>query len=130
LLLLVALGAHASRAAAQQGLTGSYEVIGTTDLGADVRVNLRIALANTSEDKLFITGVALAGFAQHGQGNAEATSVILEPHGTSSFTYEFTLPQKEYDFWHKGRRTRLALKIQAAGGAEITQVISLVWRPL
>jgi hypothetical protein len=127
LLLLLTVIAHAIPAAGNQGVKGSYWVIGTTNLGAEVRVNLHVRLFNTGEDRLFITEMALADPLRRVRGS-ESRSLILEPHDTSSFTQEFTISLREYGLWQNGHRPQLSLKIQAAGG-ERTLMVVLVRRP-
>ena len=127
LLLLLTVIAHAFPTAGDQAVKGSYWVIGTTDLGTEVRVNLRIRLFNAGEDRLFITGLGLADPLHRVRGS-ESKSLILEPHNPSSFTQEFTVSTREYDLWQKGHRPQLLLKIQLAGG-ERTLMVVLVKRP-
>jgi hypothetical protein len=127
LLLLVTVIAHAISAVGNQEVKGSYWVIETTDLGSDVRVNLRIRLFNASEDRLFITGLGLADALRRVRGS-ESKSLILEPHNTSSFIQEFTVSSREYSLWQNGHRPQLSLKIQDAGG-ERTLMVVLVRRP-
>lgn len=127
LLLLLTVIAHAIPAAGDQGVKGSYWVIETTDLGAEVRVNLHVRLFNTGEDRPFITGVGLADPLRRIRAS-ESRSLILEPHDTSSFTQEFSMSLREYGLWQNGHRPQLLLKIQAAGG-ERTLMVVLVRRP-
>jgi hypothetical protein len=127
LLLLLTVIVHAIPTAGDQGVKGSYWVIETTDLDAEVRVNLHIRLFNTGEDRLFITGVGLADPLRRIRAS-ESRSLILEPHDTSSFTQEFTVSLREYGLWQNGHRPQLSLKIQAAGG-ERTLMVGLVRRP-
>ena len=129
LILLLALGARSAPTVAQQGISGTYWVVGTTDLGPEVRVNLHIQLANMGNDRLFITGIGLREDL-HKSRDLEPFTVILLPHGREILTHEFTLPQREYELWQKGLRPRLSLKIQEADNEATTLTISLVRRAL
>jgi hypothetical protein len=91
-----------------------------------VRVTMQIRLTNAGEDKVFVTEVRLRGFAHLGRSRANPAGVILEPHGSSEFTQEFTIEKQEYELWNKGARPHLGLRVQAAGGAETTVTIALM----
>jgi hypothetical protein len=106
-----------------------YKVTETTDLGTQVHVTLQIRLMNAGEDKIFVTQVRLRGFLHPGRSEDQPVGVILEPHGNSEFTQEFTIDKQEYKLWNKSARPRLGLKIQVAGGAETTMTIALMQQP-
>jgi hypothetical protein len=126
LVLLAALGIHSPQGVAGQTMAGTYKVTDTTDLGMQVRVTMQIRLMNAGEDKLFVTEVRLRGFPRPARNEGNPAGVILEPHGSSEFTQEFTIEKQEYELWNKGARPRLGLKVRAAGGAEITMTIALM----
>lgn len=127
LLLPLSIIVQASPTSGNQGVRGSYWVIKSVDLGAEVRVNLRIRLSNATGDRLFITGLGLAD-TLHPARASESKSLILEAHDTSSFTQEFTISSREYSLWQNGHRPQLSLKIQLAGG-EKTLMVILMKRP-
>jgi hypothetical protein len=129
LALLTALGIHSPQGVAGQTVAGMYEVTGTTDLGTEVRVNMQIQLMNAGEDKLFVTQVRLRGIPRSGGDEDKPAGVILEPHGSSEFTQEFTVAKEEYELWSKGARPHLGLKIQGARGGETTMTIALMQQP-
>jgi hypothetical protein len=118
-----------TRAAAGQVIAGFYSVITTTDLGPDERVTLNIRLHNSGDDKVFVTGVRLRGFSRPGQGAQDPVSVIIAPHGRSSFTQEFTMSKKEYGLWDKGVQPHISLNVQIGGNAVSTLTIALMRRP-
>jgi hypothetical protein len=133
--LLLALGllggrTASGRAAGGQPITGFYRILDATDLGSDARVTLDIRLANSGEDRVFVTGVSLLGFPHAGQSAQASASVILEPHSSESFTQEFTVSRKEYQLLGRGRvRPVLSLNVQIGGNAETTLTIALMRRP-
>ena len=127
--LLLALGIYAPRGVAGQIVSGVYKVTETTDLGREVRVTLQIRLMNSGEDRIFVTQTRLRGFPHSGRSEDKPARVILEPHGSSEFTQEFTIAKQEYELWSKGARPHLGLKVQVAGGAATTITIPLMQRP-
>ena len=90
---------------------------------------MKIRLMNASDDRMFVTQVRLREFLPHGKATDEPVNVILEPHGSSEFTQEFTIAKQEYELWSRGARPHLGLKVQVAGGAETTITIPLMQRP-
>ena len=129
LALLIALGIHAPQGVASQVVAGTYKVTETTDLGREVRVTMQIQLMNAGEDKIFVTQVRLRGFLHPGRSEEKPAGVILEPHGSSEFTQEFTMAKQEYELWSKGARPHLGMRVQVAAAAETTVTIALMQRP-
>ena len=129
LVSLFALGICSPRGVAGQLVSGVYKITQTTDLGTEVRVTMKIRLMNASDDRMFVTQVRLREFLPHGKATDEPVNVILEPHGSSEFTQEFTIAKQEYELWSRGARPHLGLKVQVAGGAETTITIPLIQRP-
>ncbi len=129
LVSLFALGICSPRGVAGQLVSGVYKITQTTDLGTEVRVTMKIRLMNASDDRMFVTQVRLREFLPHGKATDEPVNVILEPHGSSEFTQEFTIAKQEYELWSRGARPHLGLKVQVAGGAETTITIPLMQRP-
>ncbi len=129
LVSLFALGICSPRGVAGQFVSGVYKITQTTDLGTEVRVTMQIRLMNASDDRMFVTQVRLREFLPHGKATDEPVNVILEPHGSSEFTQEFTIAKQEYELWSRGARPHLGLKVQVAGGAETTITIPLMQRP-
>jgi len=129
LVSLFALGICSPRGVAGQLVSGVYKITQTTDLGTEVRVTMQIRLMNASDDRMFVTQVRLREFLPHGKATDEPVNVILEPHGSSEFTQEFTIAKQEYELWSRGARPHLGLKVQVAGGAETTITIPLMQRP-
>ena len=139
LVSLFALGICSPRGVAGQLVSGVYKITQTTDLGTEVRVTMQIRLMNASDDRMFVTQVLqndvdglvrrLREFLPHGKATDEPVNVILEPHGSSEFTQEFTIAKQEYELWSRGARPHLGLKVQVAGGAETTITIPLMQRP-
>jgi hypothetical protein len=129
LVLLLALGIHIPRGAAGQIVSGGYKVTQTKDLGMQMRVTMQIRLVNASEDKIFVTQAHLRGFLHPGKSEDKPAGVILEPHGSSEFTQDFTIAKQEYELWSRGVRPHLGLRVQVGGGAETTKTISLMQLP-
>ena len=129
LVSLFALGICSPRGVAGQLVSGVYKITQTTDLGTEVRVTMQIRLMNASDDRMFVTQERLREFLPHGKATDEPVNVILEPHGSSEFTQEFTIAKQEYELWSRGARPHLGLKVQVAGGAETTITIPLMQRP-
>ena len=82
----------------------STRLLRRLDLGPDVRLTLRIRLVNAGDDKLFITGLSLLQFGRPGRNAAGSPSIILDPHGSSDITQQFTIPRDEYERWRRGLR--------------------------
>ena len=129
LALLLTLSVYQMQAAAAPVINGSYKVVDTTDLGTDVRVTLNIRLTNPGDAELFVTQASLRGVPPFEQSGEAAVSVILDAHGSSRFTQQFTIPKTEYDLLHKGVRLYVSLKVQAAGGDETIVTVVLMRRP-
>ena len=129
LVSLFALGICSPRGVAGQLVSGVYKITQTTDLGTEVRVTMQIRLMNASDNRIFVTQARLREFLPHGKATDEPVNVILEPHGSSEFTQEFTIAKQEYELWSRGARPHLGLKVQVAGGAETTITIPLMQRP-
>jgi hypothetical protein len=129
LLVLVAFGAQSLRANSNQQITGLYNIVNSVDLGPDVRVTLHVRLFNATEETLFITKAGLHVLLHSRSTSEEPVSAILEPHGASEFTQEFTVSYDEYEIWQRGVRPRLSVKIQVAGGEKGAPMVVLVRRP-
>jgi hypothetical protein len=127
-LLLLAMGARVVPAAAQQDVSSAYWVVGTTDLGSDVRASLRIELFNRGEDRRLITSIGSGRRAQLGQ--SAAGLIILEPQGRSQVTEVFTVAQNEYEAWQRGPRSLLLQSIQGPQGTEKILPVSVIRRPI
>ena len=49
---------------------------------------------NSGEDRIFVTQARLRGFPHSGRSEDKPARVILEPHGSSEFTQEFTIAKQ------------------------------------
>lgn len=114
------------RAQEPHDVAGFYSVKNVNDLGAQVRVTLQVRLANTGEADLSTAKVALRSSLPARNDHGAIAPLALRPHGTASFTQDFTISRTEYDMWKKGARPLLSFSTQTANGKTLTRTIKLL----
>jgi len=128
LLLVVALFAflaQVARAADAPQLSGAYQVMHKTDLGAQARIQLRLHLTNRAARNFHIQRVTLWGFSHPDRGGSQACSIVVPAGASVDATQEFTIRRAEYDLWRRGARPRLVLEVLAPSGHNTTEVVRL-----
>lgn len=127
-LVLFAFGiqlAHANDAA----ISGSYQIVEKTDLGAQVKVVVRLHLTNHGQNPLSLKGVLLSDFAYPHTGGPRMSPVTLRAGSSQDVSQEFVIPRAEYEQWQKGLHPRVVLELQTTTGGKITQAVRLERTP-
>lgn len=124
ILLLITFGARSADAASHP-VSGSYEVIGKTQLGSQTKVQLRIHLTNHEQDLLYVQRILLWDFAHPPVAGPTRLSIALGSGSTEETTQEFVVSRTQFDQWQRGLRPRVVLDLQTVTGFRITQAIRL-----
>jgi hypothetical protein len=106
-------------------LSGSYQVVQKTDLGAQTHVRLQLRLTNHGQRPLHIQRLTLWDRPHADKGATQACSIVVLTGASADTTQEFTVPRSEYKLWRRGARPRLLLQVEAPGGRGITRVVRL-----
>jgi len=126
---LFALPVQCAFAGSTPLISGSYEAVKTTSLGAQEQIRLQIHLVNHGPSDLSIQRITLSNFSHPDHGGARACSVALPAHASAETTQEFTVRRSEYQMWQRGLRPRLVLQIASpgntTGGSKSTTVVRL-----
>jgi hypothetical protein len=113
--------AHASDAS---HLSGSYEVVQKTDLGAQTRVRLQLYLSNHGQRDLQIQRITF--WDSHPPGRRpQACSLLVHPGSSESTTQELTMPRSEYRLWNSAKRLKLLVAVEGPGGRKATELVRL-----
>ena len=123
-LLLFGLGAQCATAG-NVPVTGSYEVIEKADLGSQTKILLRLHLTNHGQGVLYLQKILLWDFGHPPSAGPHALAIALHSGASEDATQEFVIPQLQFHQWQRGLRPRVALDLQTATGARITQAIRL-----
>jgi hypothetical protein len=112
------------------GISGTYQVVGRTEAGAQTRVRLKVHLTNHGRtlvhiDRLGLEDVTLSVRTAHKE-KAQACSVAIAAGGAADTTQEFTIPRPEFRTWQQGGALRLLLEIEVRGGHKTTEAVRLV----
>ena len=122
---LLLMGAAISLATGAFKVSGSYQVLQKTDMGAETRVRLQIHLINRGQSGVRIQRLTLWDFPHPRRGQSR-TSVIVVPAGGSADTIEeFTIPRSEYELWRRGTQPRLVVEAQTAERRSVTEAVRL-----
>jgi hypothetical protein len=111
--------------AAPARLSGSYEVIGKSRVGAGMKVSLRFHLKNQGPETLHLQKVTLADFGHRPAGVAGGVAIALQPGSSQEMIQEFVIPRQELEEWQKGVRPRVVLEFGSAQGARVTEEVRL-----
>jgi len=123
-LLLLTLGAGGANAA-NVPISGSYEVVGKTNIGTQAKVLLRLHFTNHGQAPLHLQQILLRDFAQPPSASKGRVSITLNSGNTEETTQEFLVPRLQFDQWRRGVLPRVVLNLQTAAGARITQAVRL-----
>ncbi len=123
-MLLLALGAGGANAA-NLPMSGSYEVVGKTNVGTQAKVLLRLHFTNHGQAPLHLQKILLRDFAQPPSAPNGRVSITLNSGNTEETTQEFVVPRRQFDQWRRGMLPRVVLNLQTAAGARITQAVRL-----
>jgi hypothetical protein len=106
-------------------VTGSYEVVQSTDFGSQKHVRIRIHLENHGPNSLSIQRMTLWDFSHPDKGGTQACAVSLRAHASVETTQEFTIRRSDYQLWQKGVRPRIVLQMPGPGKTKSTTVVRL-----
>ncbi|HTZ45973.1 MAG TPA: hypothetical protein VMH20_00170 [Verrucomicrobiae bacterium] len=109
--------------AANPAITGSYQVIQTTDLGSQIKVTLRLELASHGQTPVNVVGLLICDFAHAAVGGRQTAAITLRPGISTELTQQVIIPRAEYEQWQRGVRPRVLLKLQGSAGVSFTQVV-------
>jgi hypothetical protein len=123
--LLVSIFAAQAATATGVLVAGTYEIIGKSDLGSNVKVALRLRLKSQESSPLFLQGSVLSDFAYPHCRGALASEVVLRPGVTQQAVEQSVVPRAEYDQWKRGLRPRVDLELRTGTGAKITEILRL-----
>lgn len=128
LLILAGLSAFVAPASAGtvSPLSGSYQVIGKTDVGSQTQVRIQIRLANTGERDLKIQRLTLWNSPHPPNRSDRKCSLLIHPGASAETTPEFTIPRSQYRQWERGTNPRLLLEVASPGGRKTTELLRLV----
>ena len=111
--------------AANDPVSGSYEVVRKVTAGSQIKVQLRFHLTNRGTTSLSLLSIVIADMAQPPKGGRLAAPVKLPPGGREIVTQEFVIPRTEYDQWQRGVHPRVILQLRTTGGETLTQAVRL-----
>lgn len=107
-------------------LSGSYQVVGKTDLGSHTRVRLQLRLANHGHSDLHIQRITLWSSSHPAKEGMKACAPLLVRSGTTeSTTQEFIIPNSDYRLWSRGTLLRLLVAVERPDGREATELVRL-----
>lgn len=106
-------------------LSGSYQVVQTTQAGSQSRVQLRVRLSNQRSEDLRIQRIALWDFSHPARESMRACSLLVHGGSFADTTQEFTVLRSEYESWQHGKGPRLLLEVLLPSGRTTTEAIQL-----
>jgi hypothetical protein len=121
----VAFGPQITQASDLTRLSGSYEVIGKTDVGPKTTVRLHVHLTNQGRGSLSIQRMALRDFSHPTRDQVRACALTIPAGASSNSTQEFTLPRIEYETWQRGNQPTVVLEIVTPSGHRTNEVVRL-----
>jgi len=122
---LFVLGVQFAPASNALLVSGSYEVMQSTDLGSQAQIRMRIHLVNHGPYNLSIQRMTLRDFSYPDKGGSHACAVALRAHASAETTQEFTIQRPEYQSWQKGQRPRLVLQMEGPRNTKSKAVVRL-----
>ena len=125
--VVFALGVQLASASNSPLISGSYEVVRTTTVGAQAKIQMRIHLVNHGSSQLSIQRMTIWDFSHADKGGSQACAVDLRAHASADTTQEFTLQAADYRLWQRGFRPRLVLQLGSSysGSPKSTAVVRL-----
>ena len=124
LILLLLFGAGFADASGP-AVSGTYEVIGKTQVGPRIKVQFRLHLTNHGPGLLRVQKVLLWDFAHPPVAGAAHLSIVVGAGNTEETTQEFVVPRLQFYQWQRGVRPRVVLELQTATEARVRQAIRL-----
>jgi hypothetical protein len=106
-------------------LSGSYQVVGKTDVGSQTQVRLQLQLSNHGQRDLHVQRITLWNSPHHPGGRPQACSLLVHPGSSASTTQAFTMPRSEYRLWTSGARLKLLVAVEGPGGRKATELVRL-----
>ena len=106
-------------------ISGSYQVLQKTDLGALTRIRMEIHLTNHGARDLHIQRLTLWDLSHPGKGETQACSLVVHPGAATDTEQEFTIPRGEFELWSRGSRPRLVLEVSRPNGGKTNEVVRL-----
>ena len=106
-------------------LSGSYQVVGKTDVGSQTQVRLQLQLSNHGQRDLHVQRITLWNSPHHPGGRPQACSLLVHPGSSASTTQAFTMPRSEYRLWASGARLKLLVAVEGPGGRKATELVRL-----
>jgi len=122
---LFVLGVQFALASNAPVVSGSYEVVQSTDLGSQTQIRMLIHLTNHGPYGLSIQRMTLWDFSHPDKGGSQACAVSLRAHASTETTQEFIIRRSDYQLWQKGMRPRLVLQTPGPGKTKSTTVVRL-----
>jgi hypothetical protein len=92
-------------------VSGSYEVLQDTMIGANARIRMRIHLVNHGSSDLVIQRMTLWDFSHPDMGGTHSSAVAFRAHASLDTTEEFSIRRSDYHLWRRGMRPRLVLEM-------------------
>ncbi len=92
-------------------ISGSYDVVRSKALGAQVQVRMRIHLMNRGPSEFSIQRMTLWDFSHPDKGGSRACALTLPAHAFADTTQDFLVSRSDYQHWKKGFRPRFVLEM-------------------
>jgi len=122
---LLVLGVQFALASDSPQVSGSYQVLQNSDLGAQSQIKMRIYLVNHGVSDLSIQRMTLWDLTHADKGGSSACAVTLRAHATAETTQQFLIRRSDYESWRTVFRPRLVLEIAGPGRAKSRAVVRL-----
>lgn len=106
-------------------LSGSYQIVRSSNAGPQTRVRLLLHLTNRGQHDLNIRRLTLRDFSHAERGGIQNCSLSVPAGASSDTTQEFTISRADYELWRRGTRPRLILEVLAPSGRGTTEVVRL-----
>lgn len=114
--------AHASDSSR---LSGSYRVLGKTEVGSETHLRVQLQLSNHGSRDLHIQEIAFWGPPHRHGGSPQACSLFVRPGSSASTKQEFTMLRSEYRRWTNAKRLNLLVAVEGPDGRKATELVRL-----
>jgi hypothetical protein len=114
-----------AQAATVSHLSGTYQIVGTTERGPDTQVRLQVSLVNHGLKNLEIQRIALWGSAHPSPEAMTAGVITLRAASTVTTTSEFLVPTSDLRLWTRGTPVRLLVTVEDPEGRKTTELVPL-----
>lgn len=122
--LIFAFGCRLANAA-NLPLSGSYEVIGKTNVGSQTKVLLRLHLTNQGLGPLVLQKIVLWDRPHLPTAGPGRLAITLNSGSTEETTQEFVVSRGQFEQWQRGLRPRIVLELRMPTGAMTTRAVRL-----